>query len=41
MNLSCFFTSVISAVNVDESDKSQIRVDFEDESLLPEQESKT
>lgn len=40
VTLSLFFTSVISAVNVNVSDKSKIRIDFEDESLITDQESK-
>ncbi|MDE0313648.1 MAG: redoxin domain-containing protein [Candidatus Poribacteria bacterium] len=40
MTLSLLFTSAISAVNFNESDKSKTRIDFEDESLITEQESK-
>ena len=39
MNLSCLFTSVICAGTGNETHVPEIRVDFEDESLLTEQES--
>ena len=39
MNLNCLFTSVIYAVTKNETHAPKIRVDFEDESLLTEQES--
>ena len=40
MNLSCLFTSVIYAVTGNEKRVPEIRIDFEDESLLTEQESR-
>ena len=40
MTLNLLFTSVISAVTENETDVPKIRVDFEDESLLIEQESR-
>ena len=40
MNLSGLFTSVIYAVTENETQARKIRVDFEDESLLTEQESR-
>jgi len=40
MTLNLLFTSVISAVTENETDVPKIRVDFEDESLLTEQESR-
>lgn len=39
MNSSSLLFAAISAVSVDETNKNKIRVDFEDESLLTEQES--
>ena len=39
MNLGLSLSAAISAVSVDETNKNKIRVDFEDESLLTEQES--
>ena len=41
MNLSPLFTSLISAVTENETHVPEIRVDFEDESLLTEQESQS
>ncbi len=40
MTLNLLFTSVISAITENETDVPEIRVDFEDESLLTEQESR-